>query len=66
MKVKRFELTASARGVTQPNHWTLHCLATFANVKTLKKFHALNKLKKKLGFSFLKCLLNIKSRIASW
>lgn len=46
MKVKRFELTASARGVTQPNHWTLHCLAMFANVKTLNKFHALYKFKK--------------------
>lgn len=66
MKVERCELTASARGVTQPNHWTLHCLATFANVKTLNKFHALYKFKKtQLGFSFLKCLLNIKSKIAS-
>lgn len=63
MKVK---LCASARGVTQPNHWTLHCIATFPNVKTLNKFHALYTFKKQVGFSFLKCLLNIKSKIASW
>lgn len=52
MKVKRCELTASARGTTQPNHWTLHCIATFANVKTLNEFHALYKFKKTSRFQF--------------
>lgn len=57
MKVK---LCASARGVTQPNHWILHCIATFANVKTLNKFHALYKFKKTTQFQFFEVIAQYK------
>lgn len=63
MQVK---LCASARGETQPNNWTLHCIATFPNVKTLNKFHALYTFKKTIQFQFSEVFAQYKSKIASY